>query len=223
MVTKAILDTSCPPYSFLNGVRGFPHCLMNMILRAKAALHCSLLQYQGLALGYQAGLCSSLFSAAIVKHLLRKRRSVWLGIPSCGPSSRTVRAGTQSISREGHRKAKCPCHLLCFQLSPVTHEVVLPTFRVGLCPFINNQHNYFHSNMPLDQPDLGNFSVETLFQMFLDLRLTFTVGKCSAQAMSLACQLGGFGTWIYGDGHWRALKSLNCSMPIFNDHDYNSE
>lgn len=187
MVTKAILDTPCLPYSFLNGARGFPHCLMNMILRAKAALHCSSLQYQGLALGYQAGLCSRLFSAAIVKYLLRKGRSVWLRVPSCGQSSRTVRAGTQSIiSREGHRKAKCPCHLLCFQLSPVTHEVVPPTFRVGLCQFINNQHNYFHPNMPLDQPNLGNFSVETLFQMFLDLRLTFIVGKCSALSYILS-------------------------------------
>lgn len=94
----------------------------------------------------------------------------------------------------------------------------------SLCPFINNQHNYFHPNMPMDQPDLGNFSVETLFQMFQDLRLTFIVGKCSALSYILSLLAWRF--WymdIYGNGHWRVLKFLNCSMPIFNDHDYNSE
>lgn len=40
--------------------------------------------------------------------------------------------------------------------------------------------------MPMDQPDLGNFSVETLFQMFQDLRLTFIVGKCSALSYILS-------------------------------------
>lgn len=73
----------------------------------------------------------------------------------------------------------------------------------SLCPFINNQHNYFHPNMPMDQPDLGNFSVETLFQMFQDLRLTFIVGKCSALSY-----IGGFDTWIYMEmdtgGFWNS-------------------
>lgn len=76
--------------------------------------------------------------------------------------------------------------------------------------------------MPTGQPDLGNFSVETLFQMIQDLSLTFIVGKC-IELYPLACSLGGFDTLRYGNVHWRVLEFLTFPMPIFNDCNYNSE